>query len=279
MTQKTHLVLGATGKTGRRIAARLRLRDTPVRAASRSSRVRFDWSEPDSWDTVLRNVDVAYVVPPPVPGPVHEFVGRAEAAGVRRLVLLSGRGADSWGDSAFGRHMRSAEEAVRGSSLGWTILRASNFAQNFDEDVFHAPLVAGALALPAGEVPEPFVDVDDLAAAAVTVMTEGHRHAGQVYELSGPHSLTFAEAVELISRASGRPLTYRRITRDEYISSLTGQGLSRHDAEDVAAMFALMESGLIAGTTDGLASILGRAPRTFEEYAIRAAAAGAWDER
>ncbi|MFF8035818.1 NAD(P)H-binding protein [Streptomyces sp. NPDC016626] len=279
MTRKNHLVLGATGKTGRRIAARLRLHGTPVRAASRSSRVRFDWSEPDGWNTVLRDVDVAYVVPPPVPGPMHQFVARAEAAGVRRLVLLSGRGADGWGDSAFGQHMRSAEEAVRGSSLGWTVLRASNFAQNFDEDVFHAPLVAGTLALPAGEVPEPFVDVEDLADAAVAVMTEGDRHAGRVYELSGPRSLTFAEAVELISRASGRPLTYRRITRDEYTSSLAGQGLSRHDADDIAAMFVLMESGLIAGTTDDLASVLGRAPRTFEDYVVRAAASGAWDER
>lgn len=279
MTRDTHLVLGATGRTGRRIAARLRLHGTPVRAASRSSRLRFDWSEPDGWNTVLRDVDVAYVVPPPVPGPVHEFVVRAGAAGVQRLVLLSGRGADSWGGSAFGRHMRSAEEAVRGSSLGWTVLRASNFAQNFDEDVFHAPLVAGTLALPAGDVPEPFVDVEDLADAAVAVMTEGDRHTGRVYELSGPRSLTFTEAVELISRASGRPLTYRRITRDEYVSSLTGQGLSRHDADDIAAMFALMESGLLSGTTDELASVLGRAPRTFEEYVVRAAAAGAWDER
>ncbi|QKV69269.1 NAD(P)H-binding protein [Streptomyces harbinensis] len=279
MTRNTHLVLGATGKTGRRIAARLRVRGTPVRAASRSSRVRFDWSEPDGWDMVLRDVDVAYVVPPPVPGPVHAFVARASAAGVRRLVLLSGRGADDWGDSAFGEHMRSAEEAVRGSSLEWTLLRASNFAQNFDEDIFHAPLVAGGLALPAGEVPEPFVDIEDLADAAVAVMTGGKRHAGRVYELSGPRALTFDRAVELIALASGRPLTYRRITPDAYITDLIGQGLSRPEAEDIAAMFVLMESGVIAGTTDDLPALLGRAPRTFEEYVARTAATGAWDER
>ncbi|WP_026047688.1 MULTISPECIES: NmrA family NAD(P)-binding protein [Streptomyces] len=279
MTRNTHLVLGATGKTGRRIAARLRVRGTPVRAASRSSRVRFDWSEPDGWDTVLRDVDVAYVVPPPVPGPVHAFVARASAAGVRRLVLLSGRGADDWGDSPFGEHMRSAEEAVRGSSLEWTLLRASNFAQNFDEDIFHAPLVAGGLALPAGEVPEPFVDIEDLADAAVAVMTGGKRHAGRVYELSGPRALTFDRAVELIALASGRPLTYRRITPDAYITDLIGQGLSRPEAEDIAAMFGLMESGVIAGTTDDLPALLGRAPRTFEEYVARTAATGAWDER
>ncbi|MER8069778.1 NAD(P)H-binding protein [Streptomyces sp. NPDC094034] len=276
MSNDTTLVLGATGKTGRRIVSRLRLHGTPVRAASRSSLTRFDWSDPEGWDSALRGISVAYVVAPRVPGPVHEFVARAEAAGVRRLVLLSGRGADTWGDSAFGLDMRSAEEAVRGSALEWTILRPSNFAQNFDEDVFHAPLVAGELALPAGAVPEPFIDVDDVADAATKVLTEAGRHAGRVYELTGPRALTFGEAVELISRASGRPLTYRRISPAEYAAALVEEGLSEEDAHHVAEMFVLMERGLIAATTDDLATLLGRAPRTFEEYVVRTAAAGAW---
>ncbi|RNG34544.1 NAD(P)H-binding protein [Streptomyces botrytidirepellens] len=272
----TTLILGATGKTGRRIAARLRLRGTPVRAASRSSRTRFDWSDPRSWDAALRGIAAVYVVAPSVPGPVHEFVARAEAAGVRRLVLLSGHGADTWGDSTFGLDMRSAEDAVRGSALEWTVLRPSNFAQNFDEDVFHAPLVAGELALPAGAVPEPFIDVEDVADAAATVLTEPGRHAGRVYELTGPRALTFGEAVELIARASGRPLTYRQISPAEYAATLVGEGLSEDDAHHVAEMFVMMERGLIAATTDDLATLLGRAPRTFEDYVVRAAAAGAW---
>ncbi|MET8824398.1 NAD(P)H-binding protein [Streptomyces sp. NPDC004610] len=274
----THLVLGATGKTGRRIAARLRLRDAPVRAVSRSSPARFDWSDPGTWDAALADVVAAYVVAPPVPGPMHPFVARAEAAGVRRLVLLSGRGADDWGDSSFGLEMRSAEDAVRASSLEWTVLRASNFAQNFDEDVFHAPLVAGELALPAGPVPEPFIDVEDLADAAVLALTEPDRHAGRVYELTGPRALTFAEAVDLISRASGRSLTYRQLTRAEYLSTLVEEGLDKESAEQIAEMFTLLESGLLAEPTDDLATVLGRAPRTFEEYVVRAAAAGAWRE-
>ncbi|MGW2330324.1 NAD(P)H-binding protein [Streptomyces sp. NPDC001700] len=272
----TTLVLGATGKTGRRIIPRLRLRGTPVRAASRSSETRFDWSDTDSWDAALRGVGAVYVVAPQVPGPVHEFVARAEAAGVRRLVLLSGHGADTWGDSPFGLDMRSAEDAVRGSALEWTVLRPSNFAQNFDEDVFRAPLLAGELALPAGAVPEPFIDIDDLADAAATVLTEPGRHAGRIYELTGPRAITFGEAVELISRASGQPIAYRRISPDEYAATLVKEGLSEDDAHHVAEMFVMMERGLIAGTTDDLATLLGRAPRTFEDYVVRVAAAGAW---
>ncbi|MFC9602512.1 NAD(P)H-binding protein [Streptomyces niveus] len=276
MSNENTLVLGATGKTGRRVLARLRLRGTPVRPASRSSEARFDWSDPGGWDAALRDIAVAYVVAPGVPGPAHEFVARAEAAGVRRLVLLSGHGADTWGDSAFGLDMRSAEDAVRGSALEWTVLRPSNFNQNFDEDVFHAPLLAGELALPAGAVPEPFIDIEDVADVAATVLSEPGRHAGRVYELTGPRALTFGEAVELISRASGRPLTYRRVPSGEYVAGLVAEGLGKDDAQHVAEMFTLMERGLLAGTTDDLAAVLGRTPRTFENYVVRAAAAGAW---
>ncbi|MER5389189.1 NAD(P)H-binding protein [Saccharopolyspora sp. NPDC002686] len=276
MSNDTTLVLGATGKSGRRVAARLRLRGTPVRAASRSGRTPFDWSDPAGWDPALQGVAAVYVVPPAVPGPVHEFVRRAEAAGVRRLVLLSGRGADTWGDTTFGLDMRSAEDAVRGSALEWTVLRASNFAQNFDEDLFHAPLRAGELALPAGAVPEPFIDLEDVADVADAVLAEPGRHEGQVYELTGPRALTFAEAVDLISRASGQPITYKQISPAEYTEVLVDQGLNEDDAHHVAEMFVMMERGVIAGTTDDVAAVLGRPPRTFEEYVVRVAAAGAW---
>ncbi len=276
MSNSTTLVLGATGKTGRRVAARLRLRGTSVRPASRSSRTRFDWSDPAGWDPVLRGVTTAYVVPPPVPGPVHEFVGRAEAAGVERLVLLSGHGADTWGDSTFGLDMRSAEDAVRGSALQWTVLRPANFDQNFDEDLFHAPLAAGELALPAGAVPEPFIDLEDVADVAAAVLTEPGRHAGRVYELTGPRALTFAEAVELISRASGLSITYEQVSPAEYTAALVDEGWGEDEAHHVTEMFVLMERWLIAGTTDDVATVLGRAPRTFEDYVVRVAGAGAW---
>ena len=270
------LVLGATGKTGRRVAARLRLRGTPVRAASRSSETAFDWSRPDGWDAVLKGVDAAYVVAPDVPGPVHDFVARAESAGVRRLVLLSGRGADSWGDSSFGREMRDAEDAVRGSSLEWSILRPNNFAQNFDEELWYAPLLAGTLALPAGTVGEPFVDADDVADAAAKILTEPGAHGGTVYELTGPRSITFGEAVGMISRASGRSIAYEQISPAAYAEALIGDGVGDDAAHHVAEMFVLMDRGLITAPTDGVTSLLGRAPRTFEDYVLTRAAAGVW---
>lgn len=276
MSNDTTLVLGATGKTGRRIVPRLRLRGTPVRPASRSSPTPFDWSDPASWDTALQGIAAVYIVAPGAPGPVHDFVALAESAGVQRLVLLSGRGADTWGDSTFGLDMRDAEDAVRGSALEWTILRPNNFDQNFDEELWLAPLVAGELTLPAGEVPEPLIDIEDVADVAAAVLTEPGSHAGQVYELSGPRAITFGEAVELIARASGVPITYKQISPAEYTATLVEEGVSEDDANHVAEMFVLMERGLIATTTDGVASVLGRAPRTFEDYVLRTVVSGAW---
>ncbi|MFC5138922.1 NAD(P)H-binding protein [Actinomycetospora rhizophila] len=270
------LVLGATGKTGRRVAARLRLRGARVRAASRSSATRFDWSEPDGWDAALAGVTAVYLVAPYEPGPVPAFVARAQAAGVRRMVLLSGRGADSWGDSGFGQDMLSAEAAVRGSSLEWTVLRPCNFAQNFDEELLHAPVLAGDVALPAGTLVEPLIDIEDVADVAATVLLEPGRHAGRTHELTGPRALTYAEAVALIARATDRPITYRQVGPAAHTAALVGQGLDEESARTITAMYLLIGRGVLAEPTDGVAAVTGRAPRPFEDYVLRTAVTGAW---
>lgn len=275
MNHNTILVLGATGKTGRRVTARLRLLGAPVRPVSRSSAIPFDWSRPDTWDAALDGASSAYLVPPAEVGPVDHFIDRAQSAGLRRVTLLSGRAADSWGDSTFGLDMRAAERAVRASALDWTIVRSSNFNQNFSEEVFLEPLLHGELAAPPGEVPEPFVDIEDVASVAAEVlMNPGHE--GKTYELTGPRGITFREVVGLIAAASGRTINYRQITPSQYADSLTEQGLSRAEADTIAAMYVLMEQGLISETTDDIRRVLGRAPGTFEDYVVRTTADGRW---
>ena len=274
MATDTILILGASGKSGRRVAARLRLRGVATRLASRSSPTPFDWSDPTGWDAALDGATAVYMVAPATVGPADEFVASAQSAGVRRVVLLSGRGADSWGDSTFGLDMRAAESAVRSSALEWTVLRPNNFAQNFDEDLFLAPLRSGELALPAGETPEPFIDLEDVADVAAEVLTRPSGHIGATYELTGPDALTFGTAVEMISRASGQFITYKQISAAEYTALLVEQGVDAQDAEHVTEMFVLMENGSLATTTDTVASVLGRPPRSFQDYVLRTAATG-----
>ncbi|WP_432147299.1 NAD(P)H-binding protein [Streptomyces sp. bgisy029] len=274
-TRPTVLVLGATGKTGRRVVARLRDSGTAtVRPASRSGEVRFDWTLPDTWEPALAGADALYLVAPDDSSPVREFVRQAEASGVRRFVVLSGHGIEKAGEE-FGQGMAAAEAAVRETGAAWTLLRPNNFFQNFDEDLWLAPLRAGRLGLPIGDMPEPFIDAEDVAAVAAAVLTEDG-HDGEAYDLSGPRALTFAEATRTIAEAAGRPIRYEELTPAAYRAELLAEGWPEAAADALNAMFALHRAGHTAEVTDGVQQVLGRAPADLEPWARSVAARGVW---
>ncbi len=282
-TRRTHdppsdiLVLGATGKTGRRLVARLRdTGTTPVRAASRSGEVTFDWTLPDTWEPALAGARAVYLVAPEDPSPIGAFVRQATASGVRRFVALSGHGIEQAGDD-FGRGMAVGEEAVREPGVEWTVLRPNNFFQNFYEDLWLAPR-AGRLALPIGETPEPFIDADDVAAVAAKVLTEDG-HAGHTYELTDPRALTFAEATRTIAEAAGRPIRYGEITPAACRTELLAQGWPEPAADALNAMFALHRAGRTAKVTDDIHRVLGHAPADLEPWSRQVAARGTWAGR
>ena len=266
------LVLGATGKTGRRVAQRLAARGLPLRLGSRSGTPRFDWSDRSTWAPVLDGIARAYISHYPdiaVPGAVETvgaFADLAVRKGVKRLVLLAGRGE---------AEAERAEQAVRESGADLTIVRATWFAQNFSEAFMRDGILSGVLALPAGDTPEPFVDADDIADVAVAALTDD-RHLGQLYELTGPRALTFAEAAGEIAAASGRDVEYQPVSVEEYAAAMTAQGLPEEVVGLVSYLFSEVLDGRNSHTTDGVQRALGRAPRDFADYARDAAAAGAW---
>jgi uncharacterized protein YbjT (DUF2867 family) len=269
------VVLGASGKTGRRIVERLRARDIAVRPGSRSAQPPFDWSSPDTWRPALEGASAAYVsyfpdlAAPGAPEAVGALAGVALEAGVERLVLLSGRGEEE---------AQRSEDALMRSGAAWTVVRSSWFSQNFNEAHFREPLLAGELALPAGDVGEPFVDADDIADVAVAALTE-EGHVGEVYEVTGPRLLTFAEAVAEIARASGRELAYARIGIDDFAAGLAEAGVPADEAALLRYLFTEVLDGRNAHVTDGVQRALGRPPRDFAAFARAAAASGAWTMR
>ncbi|HET7795567.1 MAG TPA: NAD(P)H-binding protein [Rhizobacter sp.] len=266
------LVLGGTGKTGRRIAAHLAERGLPVRIGSRAASPAFDWEVPSTWPAALEGVGAVYLSYYPdlaVPGAVdavQALVRAAVQAGVGHIVLLSGRGEEE---------AEHAERVVQGSGVAWTILRASWFAQNFSEGYLQEQVAAREVVLPVGDVGEPFVDADDIADVAVAALTDP-RHAGQLYELSGPRLLSFAQAVQEIADATGRPIAYRRVTREQYHVALQASGLPPPFVWLVDYLFHTVLDGRNARLADGVQRALGRPPRDFADYARAAAAAGAW---
>ncbi len=266
------LVLGGTGKTGRRIAARLADLGVPTRIGSRSASPAFDWSDPSSWQACLDGVaavSINYAPDLAVPGAtqaIGDFVAMAKQTGVQRLVILSGRGE---------AEAQACEQLVLTSGLPATVVRASWFNQNFSEGPFAEMVNAAQLSLPAGEVREPFVDADDIADVVVAALTEPG-HAGEIYELTGPRLLSFAEASGEISRATGRPVSYLQVPHQEFVADVASSGAPEEVVWLMGYLFTTVLDGRNAVLGDGVQRALGRAPRDFSAYCREAAAAGSW---
>jgi uncharacterized protein YbjT (DUF2867 family) len=267
------LVLGGTGKTGRRVVDRLRALHLPVRVGSRSGAPPFDWEDHSTWPSVLDGVGSVYVSYSPdlaVPGAVEtvgSFAQLAVASGARRLVLLAGRGEPE---------AEKAERAVRASGADLTIIRSTWFAQNFSEDYLLDQVLSGVVALPAGDTPEPFIDADDIADVSVAALTDP-RHIGELYELTGPRLLTFADAVEEIARAAGRDIAYVPVTLDEHAAAAPQQGVPGEVIELLTYLFGKVLDGRNARLADGVQRALGREPRDFAHYVHDAATTGVFN--
>ena len=266
------LVLGGTGKTGRRIVTSLEAKGIPTRIGSRSATPAFDWHHETSWDACLKNVEAVYINYAPdlaMPGAtdaIQAFVDRAKGHGVKRLVLLSGRGEIE---------AQACEQIVQESGIDWTIIRASWFNQNFSEGAFLEMVMAGQITLPAGDISEPFVDVDDIAEVAVAALTETG-HAGEIYEVTGPRLMTFADIAAELSNASGCKITYVPVPHDAFVAGIKKSGAPKEVVWMLDYLFSTVLDGRNAYLTDGIQRALGRSPKDFADYAKEVAATGLW---
>jgi uncharacterized protein YbjT (DUF2867 family) len=271
MTNTTILVIGSTGKTGKRVAEQLRSKGVTVRHGTRSAEIPFDWEDPHTWAPALAGVERAYITYYPdlaVPGSVDAIrmlTKVADEAGVRHVVLLSGRNETE---------AERAEDIVKASGLAWTIVRCAFFAQNFDEGAWLDEVLAGTVSLPVDDATEPFVDVDDIADVVVAALTDD-RHIGQLYELTGPRLLSFRDAVAEIGEAAGRDISLAAVTIDEYTAMLSEHGLPREFIWLLNHLFTEV-LGSKTELADGVQRALGREPKDFSAYARETAATGVW---
>jgi len=269
------LVIGGTGKTGRRVVDRLTARGFPTRVGSRSGQPPFDWEDPSTWAPAFQGVGAAYITYYPdlaIPGAVAAVSSLAEVAmeqGVRRLVLLSGRGEEE---------AQRAERALQETGADVTIVRCAWFMQNFSENYMLEPIQAGELVLPASaEQLEPFIDADDIADVVVAALTD-ERHIGELYELTSPRLLSFPEAIAEISAAIGREIRYVPVSVEEYEAVMVDDDVPVEFRSFLNYLFGEV-LGRNAYRTDGVQRALGREPRDFRDFVRDAAAAGTWDVR
>jgi uncharacterized protein YbjT (DUF2867 family) len=264
------LIIGGKGKTGSRVTERLQALNRPVRFASRST--GFDWTDRSTWAPALEGASAAYITYYPdlavkgAPDDIDALATLAVSLGVKRLVLLSGRGEPA---------AQESEQRLIASGADWTIVRASWFDQNFDEGQLLPMILEGELALPVSTVREPFIDAGDIAEVVTAALTDP-RHIGELYEVTGPQLLTFAEAVAEIGKASGRAIAFQTISNEAFVEGLKQTEVPADVAELLVELFTVVLDGRNEYLSDGVMRALGRPARSFSDYAKDAAARGAW---
>jgi uncharacterized protein YbjT (DUF2867 family) len=269
---KQILVIGSNGKTGRRVLQRLNDRGVAAMGATFSGNPKFDWNDEATWENALNNIKSVYISYYPdlaIPGAaqsIEQFTKLAVKKGVQKLVLLSGRGEEE---------AQQCEKVVMSAGVDWTIVRASWFCQNFSEGNFLEPILAGHVALPAGDTGEPFIDVDDIADVAVAALTE-EGHSKKLYEVTGPRLLTFKEAIGEIAKATGRTIQYEQVPVEDYAGVLAEYGLPKDVIWLVTYLFTEVLDGRNESVADGVQQALGRKATDFSEYVKKVAATGVW---
>lgn len=274
--QSNILVLGGTGKTGRKVASKLIDLGHNVRIGSRTATPAFDWDNSDTWAEALHGMDIVYITFQPdlaVPGAlesIEELTKQAKRCGIKKLVLLSGKGE---------REAELCEQVVIHSGLVYTIVRASWFNQNFSESFFLEPILKGFVALPQADVNVPFVDTQDIADVAVEAILN-EKHNARTYQLTGPRLLTFKEVVKEIAEATEREIIFASISVAAYVKALKAQGVPENFVWLVEYLFSeVLGNPVISEITNDIENVLGRKPKDFSEYVKETKVTGVWNQK
>jgi uncharacterized protein YbjT (DUF2867 family) len=273
------LVLGGTGKTGARVAARLTRLGLPVRTAARhGGDVRFDWDDPATHRIAVQGADRVYLIAPVMrtrfAPQVSTFLDLAEAVGVRHVTYLS----------AYGIEFAPAELALRAveldlmgrSTLTYSIVRPAWFMQNFSE-TFLMP-IDDAIIVPTGSGGEAFVDAKDIAAVATATLADPQTHAGAEYAPTGPDILTVSEAADIIGSVTGRPVRHVDIDRLAWVEGVIASGVPPEYGEMLQMLTETVASGHGSRPNDDVEKVTGAPPTRFTDFARRTAAAWAGDQ-
>lgn len=268
------LVIGGTGKTGRKVAAKLEALGHQIRIGSRNASPQFDWSNSDTWIEAMEGMDKVYITFQPdlaVPGAleaIEELTKKAKQSNVKKLVLLSGKGE---------REAELCEQVVIHSGLDYTIVRASWFNQNFNESFFLEPILEGFVALPQADAKVPYVDTEDIADVVVKSLLNDE-HNGKTYQLTGPRLLTFIDVINEISEAMDREIAFEPISLSAYKQAMIEQGIP----EDFVWLIEYLFSEVLTNPnnseiTNDIEKVLGRKPIDFSEYIKKTKETGVWN--
>jgi uncharacterized protein YbjT (DUF2867 family) len=271
------VVTGATGNIGRPLTRALAEAGQQVTAVSRHTaavpdgvrHVVADLAEPAGLKPALAGAKALFLL---LSGDLHaagaspaDIIRAAEAAGVRRVVLLSTQGVATRPFGATRIAMRALEDVLRESGMEWAVLRPGGFASNalwWAESI----RARGVVAAPFGDIGVPIIDPADIAEVAAACLLDD-QHTGGVYELTGPEVITPRGQAEAIAAALGSPVRFHDLTREEAKAAMS-QSMPAELAEDTLTILGAPSPAELRISPD-VERVLGRGPRRFADWAVR----------
>jgi uncharacterized protein YbjT (DUF2867 family) len=274
----TILVLNANGKVGHEVATQLLAKGAKVRIGARdvakakaafagADIVHVDYTKPESLDVAMAGVMAVFTATPfeLLPQPELDVVTAAKKAGVKRIVKLSGIGAEK------GTPHGDVDAAIKDSGLEFTFLRPNFFMQNYTTMSAAGIKTQGAFYEPADEGKSSFIDTRDIAAVAVKALTEAG-HNGKDYTLTGGEALSRKDVAEIISKVTGKPVNFVNVD-DAALRQAMAQA-PKQLTDFMSYLFGVVRAGYTAGVSPDVETVLGRKPTTFAQFAKDHA--GAW---
>jgi uncharacterized protein YbjT (DUF2867 family) len=273
------LITGATGRVGGATLKQLSTRGMPVRALVRNAEkaalvagplvetVIGDLAQPRSLESALDGITAALLVSPLDPHQVElqgNFIDAAKRAGRVHVVKISGLGTALNSSVRSGRWHAQTEKHVEDSGLPFTHLRPPFFMQNI---LRFAPTIraSGEFVGSLGQGKVAMIDVDDIAAVAVTALTTD-AHAGKVYVLTGPEALSYSDVAERLSQILGRTVTYKDVSLAVMRERLLASGMPEWHVDVQVDFSTALSAGHASAVTSTVEAVTGRPARTLEQF-------------
>jgi uncharacterized protein YbjT (DUF2867 family) len=272
------LVTGATGTIGSSTVKALKAKGARFKVGTRSpdklkgqgvEAVPFDWDKPETFGPALQGVEKLFLLTPASEKQTQytqSLVDAAKKAGVKHIVKLSVMGADAEPGISLGRMHRDSEKAIKSSGIAWTMLRPTFFMENFFNYYGADPKKDSTVYNPHGQGKAVWVDGRDVGEVAAAVLT-GQGHEGKAYDLTGPEALGDAEALAILGQALGRKYTYVDVPEEAARKAMLDMQMPAWLVDGFMELNMLVKNNWAATPATGVKDVLGRPPRSFQQYA------------
>lgn len=281
---ETILITGATGTVGSEVVKQLssNTTDINIKAAVHSIEnakkvqydkvevVQIDYNKPETLKEAFKDADKLFLLTHPSPKSAeHEsnLVTEAKKAGIRHIVKQSIMGADLQADVEAMRLHRQAEKIIEESGIPYSFLRPNEFMQGFIN--FQGPTIKSnnAFYLPAQDAKVSIVDVRDIAAVAVKALTDDNKHNNKTYLITGPETLSYYQAAEILSNATGKKISYVNVSDEEARAAMKETGMNDWLINTILELYNYFRKGYASEVSSAVEEVTGKKPITFAQFA------------